>query len=180
MPRLKQLETDEASALTKKLLKRVQEGMGVVPNMFRCMGNSEMALDGFLSMNASLGAGSLGGKYLKMVVLATSELNDCVYCASAHTQLAKNAKLLTDEECANARKCVGTDAKSQAMLDFVKKVHRCVGKVADEDIQAVRDAGFGDPEIVEILGTMSLITFANYISNLAEPVLDFPEVPKVS
>ena len=35
-------------------------------------------------------------------------------------------------------------------------------------------------EIVEILGTMSLITFANYISNLAEPVLDFPEVPKVS
>ena len=72
--------------------------------MFKCMGNSEMGLEGFLAMNASLGAGALGGKYIKMVILEPSrELNDCVYCASAHTQLAKNAKLLTDEECANAR-----------------------------------------------------------------------------
>ena len=180
MPRLKQLGMDEGSPLTKKLLKRVEESMGITPNMFKCMGNSEMGLEGFLAMNASLGAGTLGGKYIKMVILAISELNDCVYCASAHTQLAKNAKLLTDEECANARRCVGTDDKSQAMLDLVKKVHATVGKVSDADIQAVRNAGLGDGEIVEILGVMSLITFANYISNLAEPVLDFPEAPKVS
>ncbi|MBI4775566.1 MAG: carboxymuconolactone decarboxylase family protein [Deltaproteobacteria bacterium] len=180
MPRLKQVGTDEGSALTNKLLKRVGESMGIVPNMFKCMGSSEMALDGFMAMNGSLGAGSLGGKYMKMVVLATSELNNCIYCASAHTQLAKNAKLLTDEECANARRCIGTDDKSQAMLDFVKKVHKSKGRVADKDIQAVRKAGFGDAEIVEMLGTMSLITFANYISNVAEPDLDFPEAPKVS
>ena len=59
-------------------------------------------------------------------------------------------------------------------------MHETVGKVNDEDIQTVRNAGFGDVEIVEILGTMALITFANYVGNVGEPELNFPEVPKLS
>ena len=51
------------------------------------------------------------------------------------------------------------------------------GKVSDADIQAVRDAGFDDQEIIEILGTIAMITFANLTSNVSKPDLDFPAVP---
>jgi uncharacterized peroxidase-related enzyme len=180
MPRLKQLEPQESDAWTRKLFGKVEGSLGLVPNMFKCMGNSDVALDGFLNFNAGLGGGKLGGKNSKMITLATSELNRCGYCASAHTQMAKNAELLTDEECLNARRGQGTDEKSQAMLDFVKKVHETKGKVSDEDIHSLRQKGFTDGEIVEILGTMVLITFANYVSNVAQPELDFPRAPEIS
>lgn len=179
MPRIKQLDPKEADAWTRKLFRKVEESLGLVPNMFKCMGNSDVALDGFLGLNAGLGAGKLGPKYIKLVILATSELNGCEYCSSAHTQMAKDAQLLTDEECLNARRFVGIDEKSQAMLQFVKKVFQTKGKVADGDIQVLRQSGFGDAEIVEILATMALATFANYVSNVGEPELDFPKAPSL-
>jgi uncharacterized peroxidase-related enzyme len=179
MPRLKQLEVEEAKSWTRKLFGKVNDSLGLVPNMFKCMGNSDTALDGFLSFNAAIVAGTLGGKLVKMVILATSELNGCEYCASAHTKMALDGNLLTEEECLNARRLVGSDEKSQAMLEFVKKVYETKGKVKDEDLQALRSKGINDAQIVEILGTMALATFTNYISNVGEPVLDFPRVPAI-
>jgi len=61
----------------------------------------------------------------------------------------------------------------------VKKVFQTKGKVADGDIQVLRQSGFGDAEIVEILATMALATFANYVSNVGEPELDFPKAPSL-
>lgn len=177
MPRIKQLDPKEADAWTRRLFRKVEESLGVIPNMFKCMGNSDVALDGFLGFNASLGAGKLGAKSIKLVILATSELNGCEYCAAAHTQMAMDAGLLTDEECLNARRFVGVDEKSGAMLEFVRKVFEAKGKVRDEDIRALRQKEFEDAEIVEILGVMALITFANYVSNVGEPELDFSATP---
>jgi uncharacterized peroxidase-related enzyme len=176
MPRIKQLGQDEAQSWTKKLFKRVEESLGLVPNMFRCMGNSDVGLDGFLALNAGIGSGKLGPKNVKMIILLTSQLNDCEYCVAAHTQMALNSGLLTTEECLNARKAIGTDEKTTKMLEFAKKVKLNNGNVTDEDIKIVRDAGFDDQEIVEMIGGIALITFANYVSNVGQPDLDFPEV----
>jgi uncharacterized peroxidase-related enzyme len=179
MPRLKQLGVEEAELATRKLLGKVKDNLGVVPNMFKCMANSDTALNGFLSFNAAIMAGALGGKLVKMVILATSELNGCEYCVSAHTKMALDDNLLTEEECLNARRLVGSDEKSEAMLEFVEKVYQTKGKVKDEDIQALESKGFNHAQMVEILGTMALATFANYISNVGQPVLDFPEAPAI-
>ena len=176
MPRIKQLGQDEAQSWTKRLYKRVEGSLGLVPNMFRCMGNSDVGLDGFLALNAGLGSGKLGPKNVKMIILLTSQLNDCEYCVAAHTQMALDPGLLTKEECMNARKAIGADEKTTKMLEFAKKVKLNNGKVTDDDIKIVRDAGFDDQEIVEMIGSIALITFANYISNVGEPDLDFPEV----
>jgi uncharacterized peroxidase-related enzyme len=179
MPRIKQLDAEQTKGWTGRLFRKVSESLGLVPNMFACMGNSAMALEGFLTLNGNLGAGKLGGKLIKQIILATSELNGCEYCVSAHTQMAKDAVLLDDEECLSARKLMGTDDKSTAALKFVGKVHEAKGKVDDQAIQTLRNNGFQDEEIVEILATMALATFANYISNVGEPELDYPEVPTI-
>jgi len=179
MPRIRQLNMEEAQTWTKNLYRRVEKNIGVVPNMFKCIGNSDVGLDGFLALNAGINSGKLGPKNVKMIILLTSQLNDCEYCAAAHTQMAKNAGLLTDEECVNARKAIGPDEKTTKMLEFAKKIKLNNGMVTDEDIKAVRDAGFDDQEIVEMIGAISLICFANYISNVGQPDLDFPEAPPI-
>jgi alkylhydroperoxidase family enzyme len=50
------------------------------------------------------------------------------------------------------------------------------GKVTDDDLASVRNAGYDDQEIVEMIGSVALITFANYVSNVGQPDLDFPEL----
>ncbi len=180
MPRLNVLDPETTKGWTGRLLRKVEEGLGVVPNMFKAMGNSEWALDGFLTLNGNLGQGKLGGELIKMVTLATSELNGCEYCVSAHTDLARRSNLLTPEQCLDARKLKGIDERSTAALAFTKAVWESKGKVSDDALTAVRDAGFDDAEIVEILAVMALSTLANYVSNVAQLELDFPEVPPVS
>ncbi len=179
MPRIRQLGFEEAQSWTKRLFKKIEQSFGKVPNMFKCMGNSDVALDGFMAFNAGIGAGKIGPKNVKMIILLTSELNRCEYCASAHTQMAKDAQLLTDKECLDARQAIGPDDKTTKMLEFAKKVKQNNGNVTDEDFQMVRDAGFDDQEIVEILGTIAMITFANYVSNVGQPELDYPKAPAV-
>lgn len=180
MPRLNQLDPETTKGWTGRLLKKVNEALGVVPNMFKSMGNSAMALDGFLTLNANLEQGKLDGPLRKMIILATSELNGCEYCVAAHTQLAKNSNLLTDEESLKARRREGLDDRSKTVLQFVKEVVERKGKVSDEHVQSLKGAGFEDEEIVEILGVMALSTFANYVSNVGELDMDFPEVPEIS
>ncbi len=176
MPRIKQLSFNDAQSWTKRLYKKVEENLGVVPNMFKCMGNSDVGLDGFLALNAGINSGKLGPKNVKMIILLTSQLNDCEYCVAAHTKMALDSELLIEEECVNARKAIGPDEKTTKMLEFAKKVKLNNGKVTDEDLKGVRDAGFDDQEIVEMIGSIALIAFANYISNVGQPDLDFPEV----
>lgn len=177
MARLNVLDPETTKGWAGRLLKKVEEGLGVVPNMFKAMGNSEWTLEGFLTLNGNLGQGKLGAALVKMIILATSELNGCEYCVSAHTDMAKNSNLLTPEQSLDARRLKGTDEKSTVALAFVKKVWDTKGKVADADLKVVRDAGFGDVEIIEILGVMALATLANYVSNVGELDMDFPEAP---
>jgi uncharacterized peroxidase-related enzyme len=178
--RLNMLDPETTKGWNGRLLKKVAESLGAVPNMFKAMGNSAMALDGFLTLNGNLGQGKLGGDLIKMIILATSELNGCEYCVSAHTQMAKDANLLTEEQCLAARRLEGTDDRSTAVLKFVKSVWDTKGKVDDAAVKAVRDAGLGDEEIVEVLGVMALSTNANYVSNVGELDMDFPEAPPVA
>jgi uncharacterized peroxidase-related enzyme len=177
MARIKMLDPETTKGWAGRLLTKVQEGLGVVPNMFKAMANSEWTLEGFLTLNGNLGQGKLGAALVKMIILATSELNGCEYCVSAHTDMAKTSNLLTPEQSLAARRLKGIDDKSTAALAFVKKVWDTKGKVSDADLKEVRDAGFGDVEIIEILGVMALSTLANYVSNVGDLELDFPEAP---
>jgi len=175
MSRMKQIEAQAASGLVRNLFGKVEQSLGLIPNMFRCMANSTMGFDGFLKLNASLGAGKLGGRLQKLIILATSEFNGCEYCVAAHTKMGQDGNLLTAQECRDARRFVAADPREAALLKFVNRVLETKGKVADEDLKALRDKGIGDEEVVEILGTMALATYTNYISSVGHPDLDFPE-----
>jgi uncharacterized peroxidase-related enzyme len=179
MPRMRQIEVEQASGLVRNLFGKVEKSLGLIPNMFRCMANSTMGFDGFLKLNASLMAGKLGGRLQKLVILATSEFNGCEYCVAAHTKMAQDGNLLTDQECLDARRFQAADPREAAILGFVRHVLETKGKVTDGDLAALRNKGFEDEEMVEILGTMALATYTNYISSVGQPDLDFPEAPEV-
>ncbi len=177
MSRLHTPSSIEASpAAAQPLLEAVKKQLGVAPNLFRVVANSPAALEGYLGLNGALGKGQLDAKTRERIALAVAEINGCDYCLSAHTYLGeKVAKLDAAEMMAN-REGGSKDAKADAAVRFAAKVVRMRGHVDATDVQAVKDAGYGDGEVIEIVLHVALNTLTNYVNEVAKTEIDFPVV----
>ena len=66
------------------------------------------------------------------------------------------------------------DEKTAAGLEFVRELIEKEGWVTDEDLGRVRDAGYGEAEITEIVANVALTMFTNYFNHVADTEIDFP------
>lgn len=175
MARLSIPSKQSAPAASRPLLDAVEKQFGIVPNLFRLIANSPAALEGILSLSASLGK-TLDVKTRNRIALATAQVNSCDYCLSAHSYLGANLAKLDDAEMALNRKGRSGDARADAAVAFAAKVAQSKGKVADADIATLRSAGFNDAQVVEIVANVALNVFTNFLNNVASTDIDFPVV----
>lgn len=176
MNRLQALNPETTTGKSKELFNGVQAKLGTVPNMMKTMGASPAVLEGYLNLSGALSKGSLGAKMGELLALAVSQENNCDYCLAAHTYIGENLVKIDGQSLEAARKAQNEDAKTQAGLEFAKTLISKQGRVSDADVQAVKDAGFSEGEIGEIVGHVALNVFTNYFNNTAQTTVDFPTV----
>jgi uncharacterized peroxidase-related enzyme len=176
MSRLAVPARDDVPEASKPILDAVRKQLGVVPNMFRLIAQSPSALQGFTANNGAL-TKTLDVKTRERIALAVAQVNGCDYCLSAHSYyLGLNLAKISPEEVALNRKGESGDAKADAAVRFAAKVVRERGHITEADIKAVRDAGFSDGQIVEILAVTAENIFTNLLNVVAETDIDFPVV----
>jgi uncharacterized peroxidase-related enzyme len=181
MSRIPTFETIEASpAAAQPLLTAVQKQLGVVPNLFRVVANSPAGLEGYLGLNGALAKGKLDARTRERIALAVAEVNGCGYCLAAHSYLGKNLAKLDEAEILANRHGSSNDAKADAAVRFAVAVVDARGHVSDAAVQAVRAAGYGDAEIIEIVLHVALNTLTNYVNEVAGTVVDFPAAAPLS
>ena len=166
---------EDSPAKSQPLLDAVQKQLGTIPNLFRLVGTSPAALEGYLGLNGALGR-TLDAKTRERIALAIAQANGCDYCLSAHTYLGLNLAKIDNAEVALNRTGHSGDAKADAALVFARKVLDARGRVSDADLAAVRLAGFSDAQVIEIVASVALNVLTNYINNVAESDIDFPVV----
>ena len=174
LPTPASIETSPAAS--QPLLQAVKKQLGVVPNLFRLVGNSPAALEGYLGLNGALAKGALEAPTRERIALAVAEVNGCDYCLSAHSYLGKNLAKLSDVEIAANRNGRSADAKADAAVGFAVKLVNARGHVSDADIKAVKDAGYDDAQVIEIVLHVALNTLTNYVNEVAKTAIDFPAV----
>lgn len=175
MNRITQLDPSSTTGKTKQLFDGVQAKLGVVPNLFRVLGNSPAALEGYLHFSGALAGGVLDAKVREQIALAVAEINDCTYCRSAHAFIGGKVGL-TEREIADARKVVATDARTEAILNLARSIVVERGELTETEFKAARAARLSDAEIVETTANVALNLFTNYVNHVAQTVVDFPEV----
>jgi uncharacterized peroxidase-related enzyme len=167
---------EAAPAASRPMLQAVKKQFGVAPNLFRLVANSPSALEGYLSLSSALGKGALPAPTRERIALAIAEINGCSYCLSAHTYLGKNLARLDDAEITANRNGASNDPKADAAVRFAAKVTTARGHVSDDDVRAVRLAGYDDAQVIEIVLHVALNTWTNYINEVAQTDIDFPVV----
>ncbi len=165
---------EAAPAASQPLLNAVKAQIGSVPNLFRLVSNSPAALEGYLGLNGALGKGRLDGKTRERIALAVAEINGCGYCLAAHSYMGKNLAKLDEAEIATNRRGGSSDAKANVAVAFAAKVTRERGHVSAADVEALKDAGYEDGQIVEIVAHVALNTLTNYVNEVLATAIDFP------
>jgi uncharacterized peroxidase-related enzyme len=176
MPRIAIPALDQTPVATRPLLDAVKNQLGVVPNLMSVLGNSPAALGGYLALSGTLAKGALGVRTGERIALAVAEINACDYCLAAHTYLGKNVAKLDDGEIAANRNGGSNDPKAAAAVRFAAAIARERGHVSDAAVRAVKDAGYDDAEVMEIVVHVALNTLTNYVNEVAQTEIDFPAV----
>lgn len=177
MSRIPTPATIEASPeASRPLLEAVNKQLGVVPNLFRIVGTSPAALEGYLGLNGALGRGTLPAATRERIALAVAQINGCGYCLAAHSYLGKNLAKLDGVEITANRNGTSTDAKAAVAVRFAANIATARGAVSAAEVDAVRDAGYSDAEIVEIIAHVALNTLTNYVNEVLGTEIDFPVV----
>jgi len=175
MQRLTSIDQDHATGRAKELLDATKAQLGMVPNLMKTLASSPASLDAYLHFSNALNHGLLPARLRERINVLIAEENRCQYCASAHTAIGKSVGIKEDDLIA-ARKGHSDDPKMDAALRFAKAVLDNHGKVSDAEIALVREAGFGDGEITEIVAHVAVNVFTNYFNNVANTDVDFPKV----
>lgn len=175
MPRIQPVDPAQAEGKTKELLDAVQKRLGMIPNIMKTMAHSPAVLEAYLSFSGAMAHSSLPATLREQIALAVGEANQCHYCVAAHTALGKKAGL-TETQILESRGGKSSDPKTNAAIQFARKVVESRAQVTDGDVVRLRETGYGDAQIAEIVAAVSLNIFTNYFNHVADPAIDFPIV----
>ena len=156
--------------LKNKILE-TQDKSGFIPNVFLALAHRPEGFRAFFYYHDALvnkESGISKGER-EMIVVATSALNECLYCVVAHgaiLRIREKNSLIADQLATNYKKADITD-RQRAMLDFAVKVSRHANTISDEDIQALAQHGFSDQDVWDIGSIAAFFALSNRLANMA-------------
>ncbi|MBX9876958.1 MAG: peroxidase-related enzyme [Candidatus Obscuribacterales bacterium] len=175
MSRIAAISPESATGKVKDIYDAINKKLGKVPNIFQHMANSPAVLEGYMSFSRALDGGVLPPKLRELIAIAVAEINVCQYCLSAHMAIAKSIGM-TEQELKLARDQRSDNDKWNAALKFVRQMVTTDAEMKDDDIAQVKEAGFTDAEIAEIIAVVALNQFTNYFNLTVQPEIDFPKI----
>lgn len=148
----------------------VQDKAGFVPNVFLVLAHRPDEFRAFFAYHDALmekeGGLTLGER--EMIVVATSALNQCLYCVVAHgaiLRIREKNPHIADQLATNYRKADVTD-KQKVMLDFAVKMSLHPSEVMDEDINKMYKHGFSQEDVWDIGAITAFFSLSNRMANL--------------
>jgi len=148
----------------------VQEKSGFIPNVFLALAHRPDEFRAFFAYHDALmdKPGSLSKAEREMIVVATSNANQCQYCVIAHGAIlrirAKNP-LIADQVAINYRKA-DIMPRQKAMLDFAMRVAFEAHAVGDEDFAALARHGFSEEDAWDIAAIAAFFGLSNRLANV--------------
>ncbi|WP_119677651.1 peroxidase-related enzyme [Indioceanicola profundi] len=154
----------------RERLLAVQEKSGFIPNVFLVLARRPEEFRAFFAYHDALmdKPGNLTKAEREMIVVATSNANQCQYCVVAHGAIlrirAKNP-LIADQIAINYRKADITP-RQKAMLDFAMKVAFEAHAVGENDHAALARHGFDMEDAWDIAAIAAFFGMSNRMANV--------------
>jgi uncharacterized peroxidase-related enzyme len=162
-------DESDVPAEVKELWEAPLEKLGFVPNVLRLFAIRPDHLLRWWSYYDELmrGESGLTKAQREMIAVVVSATNRCHYCVVSHSAALR--KLTEDPELADqlatAYTNVPLEDRERAMLDFAVKLTEESHRSSEEDVDALRRAGWTDEEIMDIAQVAAMFNFTNRLAS---------------
>lgn len=169
---------EQVSPANQAIFESLKGMVGFVPNLYAIFAHSENALGNYLALQN--GKTSIRAKEREVINLVVSQVNNCSYCLSAHTQFAK-MNGFTDEQILDIRRGeIGFDAKLDALAKLVKATTENRGRVSSEVLENFYAAGYTEASLIDVTMVIGDKIISNYLHALTNIPVDWPLAPALN
>lgn len=153
----------------RQVILTVQQKAGFVPNVFLKLARRPAEFRAFVAYHDALMLkdSGLSKGDREMIVVATSAINDCLYCVVAHgaiLRIYEKKPLVADQVATNWRKADISD-RQRAMLEFATKVAASSQTIGEADFAALHAHGFTDEDAWDIAAIAAFFAMSNRLAN---------------
>jgi len=175
-PRIRLLTKEEAGPEAAATYDTLLAQRGVVPNMFRAWAHAPTIMAKVAPLTATmLSDGALWGWYKELIATRVSILAECEYARVAHSKLALK-KGATPQQIAGLDLLLHDAYSEEEHLGLLcaDRLFRSAEAV-DDEFYALLQAHFTEPQIVELVGTVTLLLgMTRFINTLRIPLTPAP------
>jgi uncharacterized peroxidase-related enzyme len=173
---------ENVSENNQAIFESLQKALGFVPNLYATFANSDTALENYL--NYANAKTSLSAKEKEVVNLAVSQVNNCLYCLSAHTAIGKMNGFSEDQILELRAGEASFDNKLDALARLARNITETRGRTEVYVLENFFNAGYTKGNLIDTISLVGDKTISNYIHNTTQVPVDFPlaqplEVAKV-
>ncbi|MBW4985373.1 peroxidase-related enzyme [Mameliella sp. CS4] len=117
--------------------------------------------------------GGMSRSERELGALGASMVNHCIYCAAVHAmrhaQIEKSTEVTDKLFRDGAKADLGT--RDRAIFDFAVALSDCPSQAGPEHMQALKEAGLNEAEVLDLILSASLFGWANRLMHvLGDPV----------
>lgn len=163
---------EEVSENNQAIFDNLQKALGFVPNLYAYYAKNETALADYLALQNR--KSTLKAKEREVINLVVSQVNECKYCLSAHTLIAKSNGFNEDQILEIRTGKARFDSKLNALAQFAKSVAENKGKVASTVLDLFFQEGYTEANLIDTIIIIGDKTISNYIHNVTDFAIDFP------
>ena len=165
-------DADTAPADSKPLLENSVKSFGSIPNLHGVLATSPQALEAYQMTHKLFMETSFNQEELTVVWQTINVANECHYCVPAHTAIGHMMKIDNNLLEALRNNEPLPNAKLQALKDMTLTIRDNRGVVSDDQMQAFKDAGYGEQQVLEIILGLAQKTISNYTNHFAKTPVD--------
>ena len=163
---------EEVSSKNQAIFDQLEKSVGFVPNLYAAYAHSENALANYLALSGA--KTSLTAKQKEVVNLAVSEVNECIYCLSAHTAIAKMNGFTEDQILELRGGQASFDAKLDALARLARNITINRGATEEAVVENFLQAGFTKENLIDTIVLVGDKTISNYVHRTTDVPVDFP------
>lgn len=168
---------EQVSPANQAIFDNLKGMVGFVPNLYAIFGHSDTALSDYLALQNR--KSSIRAKEREVINLVVSQVNNCSYCLSAHTQIAK-MNGFTDQQILDIRRAdAGFDLKLDALAKLVKSTTENRGHARSEVLDNFFAAGYTEANLIDVVIIIGDKIITNYLHALTDIPVDWPLAPEL-
>lgn len=153
MPIIRTVSPEQASGTVAEIYRQIEQAFGRVPHALQMYSASPRLLEEqWRTIGYFMNHPTLGFPLLTMIRMLVSQHNRCDYCVGYNEGMLINRAGLDPEQVAATKRDPANaplNEKDRAMLLFVLKATAHPADVAAEEVQALREMGWADGDILD-------------------------------